>query len=46
MTEGFRIATFNLENLDDEPAAYASGDDSPESYHAPMVAEFSMPGSG
>lgn len=38
----FRSAAIHNEGLGDELIGYAGGDNSPESYHAPVVAEFEM----
>ena len=40
----FRHVEIHNEALGDELVAYASVDASPESYHAPVVAEFTLPG--
>ena len=42
----FRSAEIHNEPLGDELVAYASVRGSPESYHAPVVAEFAMPDDG
>ncbi len=39
MPQRLRIATFNLESLADEVT-----DSGPDSHHAPLVAEFELPG--
>jgi len=40
----FRSVEIHNEALGDELAGYAAVEASPESYHAPVVAEFDLPG--